>query len=107
MPLRIFRDDEGREWRVWEVRPLRPERRALERRCTSCDVPVDRRRNSDRRRLAETRVRLTHGLALGWLAFDSDAEKRRFAPIPEGWESLPDGELCALCRHALRSERRA
>lgn len=106
MPLRIFQDEAGREWRVWEVRPLRPERREADRRCVACDVPVDRRRGSDRRQRWEMRVRLTDGLGLGWLAFDSDAEKRRLAPIPEGWDALPDGELCALCRHARPSDRR-
>lgn len=106
MPLRMFQDDAGCEWRVWEVRPLRPERRATDRRCVACDVDVDRRSGVDRRHLAETRVRLTNGLTHGWLAFDSAAEKRRLAPIPTGWESLPDGVLCALCRKAKPTERR-
>lgn len=107
MPLRMFRDEEGREWRVWEVRPLRPERRANDRRCAVCDVPVDRRSGSERRNRAEIRVRLTEGLGMGWLTFDSDAEKRRLAPIPEGWDALPDGELDTLCRHARPSDRRS
>ena len=106
MPLRMFRDDGGREWRVWDVRPLRPERRGTDRRCVECDVPVERRRGGDRRILNETRVKLTNGLALGWLAFDSDAEKRRLAPIPDGWADLPDGVLCDLCRDARPISRR-
>ena len=106
MPLRMFQDDVGREWRVWEVRPLRAERRATDRRCVACDVAVDRRSGVDRRLLAETRVRLTHGLTHGWLAFDSTDEKRRLAPIPANWESLPDGVLCVLCRNAKPTERR-
>lgn len=36
----------------------------------------------------------------GWLAFDSDAEKRRLTPVPNGWESLPEQELRALCERA-------
>lgn len=37
----------------------------------------------------------------GWLAFESAAgEKRRLAPVPEGWESLSWDELSALCESA-------
>jgi hypothetical protein len=107
VPLRMFRDDGGREWRVWEVRPLRPERRARsDRRCAVCTVPVERRSGADRRNLAETRVRLTNGLTLGWLTFDCTDEKRRLAPVPDGWDALPDRELCELCRRARPAERR-
>ncbi|HYD53969.1 MAG TPA: hypothetical protein VEA99_15140, partial [Gemmatimonadaceae bacterium] len=106
MPLRMFQDDGGREWRVWEVRPLRPERRATDRRLLARAVPLERRRGSDRRVLAETRVKLSHGLTHGWLAFDSDAEKRRLAPIPMGWDALPDRVLEALCRAARATDRR-
>jgi hypothetical protein len=106
VPLRMFRDDGGREWRVWEVRPLRPERRGTDRRCVACDVPVERRRGADRRMVSETRVKLSHGLAFGWLAFDSDEEKRRFAPIPSNWEVLADDDLCELCHRARPTDRR-
>ena len=106
MPLRMFRDDMGCEWRVWEVRPLRPERRSDDRRRTPVPVVHERREGGDRRVLTETRVRLMNGLSHGWLAFDSDREKRRFAPIPLGWEMLPDGVLSRLCREARLTERR-
>jgi len=105
VPLRMFRDERGCEWRVWEVRPLRPERRSAERRRTTEAVARDRREGSDRRVLMETRVRLLHGLAHGWLTFDSDREKRRLAPIPAGWELLPDRMLSLLCREARPAER--
>ena len=37
----------------------------------------------------------------GWLAFESaHGEKRRLAPAPEGWESLSDRDLSALCAQA-------
>lgn len=29
----------------------------------------------------------------GWLTFDNGAERRRLAPIPPGWEELPDERL--------------
>lgn len=36
----------------------------------------------------------------GWLLFESATEKRRFAPVPRDWESLPEGELAKLCAEA-------
>jgi len=37
----------------------------------------------------------------GWLAFESaHGEKRRLAPVPKNWESLPDEELAVLCARA-------
>jgi hypothetical protein len=39
----------------------------------------------------------------GWLLFLSERnEKRRLAPVPEGWASLPDRELETLCMRARR-----
>ncbi|HET6230703.1 MAG TPA: hypothetical protein VFE05_11590 [Longimicrobiaceae bacterium] len=32
-------------------------------------------------------------LSGGWLCFQCDAEKRRLAPIPEGWDTHPDDDL--------------
>jgi hypothetical protein len=34
------------------------------------------------------------------LTFESVAEKRRLAPIPESWERLPDDALVDLCAAA-------
>jgi hypothetical protein len=37
----------------------------------------------------------------GWLLFMSEkGEKRRLAPVPEGWASLTDRELEVLCMRA-------
>ncbi len=33
----------------------------------------------------------------GWLTFDSGAETRRVAPIPNNWEHMSDAELATLC----------
>lgn len=32
----------------------------------------------------------------GWLAFQSRDEKRRLAPVPDGWEERSDDDLLAL-----------
>ena len=64
---------EGRRWEVWEVRlGERGERRAV-----------------------------SPGLEGGWLTFESSAEKRRLAPIPDGWEELPTETLARLCEGAM------
>jgi hypothetical protein len=40
-------------------------------------------------------------LAEGWLTFESAAEKRRLAPIPEGWADLDEETLVTLCDAAV------
>jgi hypothetical protein len=42
----------------------------------------------------------------GWLSFDSGNETRRLAPIPDGWASLQDDDLRALCKQATIASRR-
>ena len=36
----------------------------------------------------------------GWLVFESRAEKRRLAPVPDGWADLPDEALATFCESA-------
>lgn len=36
----------------------------------------------------------------GWLVFESAQEKRRLAPVPANWESLPNEALSELCTQA-------
>ncbi|HJU66755.1 MAG TPA: hypothetical protein VJ650_00810 [Gemmatimonadaceae bacterium] len=63
----------GQRWEVWEVRlGERGERRTV-----------------------------SPGLSGGWLTFESSAEKRRLAPIPERWEELPEETLAELCEGAV------
>ena len=33
------------------------------------------------------------GYVGGWLSFESEAERRRLHPIPDGWAAAPDSEL--------------
>ncbi len=37
----------------------------------------------------------------GWLVFESAQQKRRLAPVPPNWESMPAEALAALCARAL------
>lgn len=53
-----------------------------------------------------TRVRLNPAFETGWLTFECGKQLRRLAPMPQGWESLPDHELERLCRSATPFDRR-
>lgn len=67
-----FTDRAGRVWRVWHTRPLG----------------------------AEIITTLPDDWKEGWLTFESGDEKRRLAPVPEGWERLRAERLELLCRVA-------
>ena len=82
--LRGFIDAGGTEWRVWQVQP-----HIL----------------TGHQDAAETFARVSLNgtpFANGWLCFESPAEKRRLAPIPDGWEFLDAGVLEQLCGSAVQ-----
>jgi hypothetical protein len=70
--MRTLRDNEGRSWRVWHVRP---------------QSGVLKGASSE--------------LAHGWLCFETDGEKRRFPQPHVEWESFADDELLALLGRAV------
>lgn len=74
---RVFYRD-GQRWEVWEVRL------------------------GDR----GGRRSVNPELAEGWLTFESAVEKRRLAPIPEGWEEVDDESLVELCDRASFARER-
>ena len=80
--LRAFRDSTGVEWRVWEVYPSKA-------------VPVTGADEMGRRSL------MGSAFAEGWLCFESPSEKRRLAPIPQGWEHADHNEMAALWHKAM------
>lgn len=104
MPHLQFTDSRAICWDVWAVAPTRAERRHGR----------DRRHGSrpgmeERRVRREPRYHVHDQLDGGWLCFECREEKRRLAPIPAAWESLPATELERLCREARavpRSVRR-
>jgi hypothetical protein len=69
--MRTLRDNEGRSWRVWHVRP---------------QSGVLKGASSE--------------LAHGWLCFETDGEKRRLPQPQVDWESLSDQELLGLLDRA-------
>ena len=87
LPHRTFKDLFGRTWDVWEVIPT---------------GLVDAHDNGDDDELhgRASRPVLTNELRDGWLAFQWDAERRRLAPIPDGWVGLDDGSLQRLLERA-------
>ena len=86
--LRGFKDTTGVEWRVWEVVPSRA---AI---ATSS--------------VAHSRTSLNSTpYANGWLCFESEAEKRRLAPIPDGWELGTPVDIAQLLEQATPVQSRA
>ena len=77
MAHRVFHR-QGQRWEVWEVR-----------------LGANGGRRS-----------VNPELSGGWLAFESPIEKRRLAPIPEGWEDLDDESLAELCDRAVFARER-
>jgi hypothetical protein len=77
MALRIFKDDEGVEWQVWDTVP------------------------DASRRMVQT------GYSEGWLTFQSDGQKRRLAPIPAGWVDAAEPALQQLRDRAVLVTRTA
>ena len=96
MAHRRFTDSRLIVWEVWDVYPTNVERRS----------GVDRRRaprrDPDRRQWAslEPRLRVRPPYEQGWLAFEARHERRRLAPIPDGWDSLDEAGLDRLCAQA-------
>jgi hypothetical protein len=70
MSSKDFTDAAGMNWRVWNTVPI-------------------------------SGAVINPGFEKGWLTFESDAGAlRRLAPIPTGWEELPDERLVELLRNA-------
>lgn len=105
MGHRLFTDEAGTEWTVYDVVPGGDDRRVSDRREAGAEnVPADDRRVEDRRiafRLSRP-VRLT----LGWLCFEAEGERRRLQPIPQDWHHLADDALAGLLKQARVSPRR-
>ena len=74
--MRIFVDEQGTEWEVREIH-----------------VP---------HLSVVPRHLLPHPeYAEGWLLFTSESQRRRIAPFPADWLSLPADELARCCRCAV------
>jgi hypothetical protein len=91
MSVREFKDEQGREWRAWDIRPdaIHPQTKAEDYLAECYDV--------------------------GWIVFETAAadEKRRLCPYPKRWAEATEPELLdmlaradAVPPHKLAAERR-
>jgi hypothetical protein len=106
---RTFKDRHGKIWDVWQVHPSAAERRFTQRR-TNSDVrsdEVERRTGLERRmgEIKDSRAPVAAEFAYGWLCFETVGEKRRLAPVPEGWDRADDETIeqwCCVAKPAVR-----
>jgi hypothetical protein len=98
---RQFKDRQGRIWDVWQVHPSAAERRFVQRRTRDEDrTDSSERRSGDERRLSEMkkpRAMIAEEFTYGWLCFECSEEKRRLAPVPEGWDRADDETIEQWC----------
>ena len=99
--MRIFSDQDGTEWQVWQVTPavrVYQERRRAERRSSGhAEAPVLERRSYEDRRRGD----IQHG----WLCFDNGGERRRLYPVPGTWEECSEDQLRMLLRAGVPVSR--
>jgi hypothetical protein len=85
-------DNTGTRWDVWEVDPKDLERHSYDRRSMGRDSTTP----ASAAPVAWTpaNVEALHpDLRSGWLCFQSNLGRRRFAPIPARWQELPENVL--------------
>ena len=83
-------------WIVWKV-PVKfaNERAELDRRRAAARFAFERRSGVERRGLEPPPDWIN-----GWLCFETDAEKRRLAPVPRDWEECSPADLERYCSRA-------
>lgn len=100
MTHRQFRDSRAVDWEVWEVKPVPVVQPLLDRRSSHRQTEG----NVAPSRTAELMLPQA-GMSNGWLLFESDSEKRRLVPIPDGWADFSVEALEALCGRAAPARR--
>ena len=99
-------------WDVWQVHPSAAERRFVQRRVKAEDRgEAGDRRSGDERRMSEQEKRVARAtiapeFTYGWLCFETVGEKRRLAPVPEGWDRADDETIEQWCCTAKPVARR-
>ncbi len=107
MSYRTFLDTTGRRWEVWLVTPAAAERRKADRRAARDSISApgipDRRRTPERRRGPFRRsIAVASEYSDGWLCFEGEGEKRRLAPVPDGWEDAGPDRMSSWLQAAKR-----
>ena len=91
MGYREFVDDDGLQWKVWDVRPA-PRK-----------VPEGAKYSAE-----SLPGHVMPGWERGWLSFESDTKTcKRLTPIPDDWETTTDEGICRHLALATRFEPRA
>jgi hypothetical protein len=107
---RQFKDRQGKIWDVWQVHPSAAERRFVQRRVKDEDRRDNlERRTGNERRVGERkrpRASIAEEFTYGWLCFECSEEKRRLAPVPEGWDRADDETIEQWCCQAKPVVRR-
>lgn len=99
-------------WDVWQVHPSAAERRFSQRRVKDEErTDTAERRSGEERRESEkphgvSRATIAPEFTYGWLCFETVGEKRRLAPVPEGWDRADDGMIEQWCCVAKPVPRR-
>lgn len=97
---------------MWQVHPAAAERRFVQRRVKDEDRgDAAERRSGEERRLSEkekaiARATVAPEFTYGWLCFETAGEKRRLAPVPEGWDRADDETIEQWCCIAKAVPRR-
>jgi hypothetical protein len=104
---RQFKDQQGKLWDVWQVHPAAIERRFSARRVEKDERvdAVERRSGLERRAEKFSRNPVAAEFAYGWLCFETAGEKRRLAPVPEGWDTADDETIeqwCCVAKPVVR-----
>ena len=89
MGYREFADDDGLQWKAWDVRPI-PRAVARGNLYPADNVPGH----------------VAPGWEQGWLAFQSDTIHKRLKPIPHGWETTPEANMRLYLRTAVEVKTR-
>jgi hypothetical protein len=110
---RTFKDRLGKIWDVWQVHPSAAERRFSQRRVKDDERSDMTERRSGHDRRESERPQASHHpelvaaeFAYGWLCFETVGEKRRLAPVPEGWDRADDETIEQWCCVAKPVARR-
>lgn len=86
---------------MWQVHPSAAERRFVQRRTKDEDRTdsSERRSGIERRGGAPrpARANIAEEFTYGWLCFECAEEKRRLAPVPEGWDRADDETIEQWC----------
>ncbi|HEX9129268.1 MAG TPA: hypothetical protein VF850_08910 [Gemmatimonadaceae bacterium] len=107
MSYRTFVDSSGKRWEVWLVTPASAERRKVDRRRAGGAADStgfsERRHTPERRKTPfHRKMEVASEYSEGWLCFEGDGDKRRLAPIPEGWYEAGPERLATWLQAAKR-----